>query len=53
MKALKLKQMLNEYSDKELQNLDVKVFSTTYLNMGDEVLVDYVEITDGNLQLTI
>lgn len=53
MKAIKLKDILNEYSREELQSLDVRVFSTRYVNMGETIFVDSVDITEDELQIVI
>lgn len=53
MKAIKLKEILNEYSNEELQSLDVRVFSTRYVNMGESILVDFVDVTEDELQIVV
>lgn len=53
MKAIKLKELLNKYPDEELQNIDIRVFSTRYINMGEMILVDSIDVTECELQVLV
>lgn len=53
MKALELKEVLSEYTDEELKNLSVRVFSNMEIGEGELAIVDSVEVTDWELIIEV
>lgn len=49
MNAFELKEMLSEYTDEELQALQLRVFTNMDIEEGETTIVDSVEVTDWEL----
>lgn len=46
MNAFELKEILNEYTEEELQAMPIRVFANMDITEGDITMVDSVEVTE-------
>lgn len=53
MNAFELKEMLSEYTDEELQALQLRVFTNMDIGEGETIIVDSVEVTDWELLIEV
>lgn len=53
MNALELKKILEEYSDRELGALSVRVFANMDISEGDTIIADSAEVTEWELLIEV
>ena len=53
MNAFELKEILNEYTEEELQAMPIRVFSTMDISEGDTIIADSVDVTDWELLIEV